>query len=352
MRNVLKKAGAALLGALLLATATEARAEGPSLQLQGGVAVPTNDPQVTRFDPGFSGMVRPYIGLVPVLDIGPSFSYMRLPSDVPGVADGTAWGLGGGARLKRPHNHTDNTGTGFSAVSPYVAGDVQFVRTDALDRPSVILQVGAAVPTGDDRQVWIGPYLGYQQVASGDKIGFDSTDARIFGGGLSIEFDPFASKREKPKQEEPQPKPTPEPPKKVEEPTPPPKTVTTVTERIELKQKVPFLVDSSTLQGPALPILEEVLKVLSTNDGWSLQIDGHASSEGPPEPYNQKLSERRAQAVYDWLKSHGLKMDRVTTKGFSSTVPVADNKTEAGRKQNRRAEFELELVIVRKVESK
>lgn len=358
MRNVLKKAGAALLGALLLASATEARAEGPSLQLQGGVAVPTNDPQSTRFDPGFSGMVRPYIGLHPVLDIGPSLSYLALPSNTPGVDTGTALGIGGGVRVKRPHNHTDNTGTGLSAVSPYAAGDLQFIRTDGLNRPGIILQVGAAVPTSDARTVWVGPYLAFQQVTTDPRSGFDSTDGRFFGGGLSVEFDPFASKRPAKKEEAKQEAP---PPQKVEEPKKVEKPVKYVDQPVDrvlyFDGVVQFKVDSAVIQPSQLEVLNRVVEsitkdlknVLDKSPTWTLKIEGHASSEGPPEPYNQKLSERRAQAVVDFLKKAGIPAEHLSAEGFSSTQPVADNATKAGREANRRSEFVLKLTLIRKV---
>ncbi len=358
MRRFLKKVAVGAVGALLLASATEAKAEGPSLQLQGGVIAPTNTPQTDRFDPGFSGMVRPYIGLHPVLDIGPSLSYMALPSRVPGIDTGTALGLGGGARLKRPHNHTDNTGRGLTAVSPYVAADLQFIRTDGLNRPGVILQVGAAVPTSDARTVWVGPYLAYQQVTTGERVAFDSTDGRFFGGGLSIEFDPFASKRpvkkEEAKQEAPPP-PKVETPKEVEKPT---KYVDQHVDRVlYFDGVVQFKVDSAVIQPTQLEVLNRVVEsitkdlknVLDKSPSWNLKIEGHASSEGPPEPYNQKLSERRAQAVVDWLKAHGVPAEHLSSEGFSSTQPVADNATKAGREANRRSEFVLKLTLVRKV---
>lgn len=357
MRNVLKKAGAALLGALLLASATEARAEGPSLQLQGGVAVPTNDPQSTRFDPGFSGMVRPYIGLHPILDIGPSLSYLALPSAVPGVDTGTALGVGGGVRVKRPHNHKDNTGTGLSAVSPYAAGDLQVIRTDGLTRPGIILQVGAAVPTSDARTVWVGPYLAFQQVTTDPRSGFDSTDGRFFGGGLSIEFDPFASKREKKAEPTPLPQEQPkkvEPPKKVEKPT------KIVEQRKDMtlyfEGRVQFLVDSAVIQASQKPVLDEAIaslkesmQTLSKAESWMVTVEGHASSEGPPEPYNQKLSERRAEAVAAYLRAAGIPAEHLKTEGHSYRDPVGDNKTQAGRVANRRVELVLNLTIVRKV---
>ncbi len=67
---------------------------------------------------------------------------------------------------------------------------------------------------------------------------------------------------------------------------------------------------------------------------------GHTDSVGS-ESYNQKLSIRRSEAVKAYLVSKGVPKDRVYTEGKGELQPVADNKTAAGRKQNRRVEIEV-----------
>ncbi|MBQ0132829.1 MAG: OmpA family protein [Comamonas sp.] len=67
---------------------------------------------------------------------------------------------------------------------------------------------------------------------------------------------------------------------------------------------------------------------------------GHTDSVGS-DAYNQKLSERRAQAVKAYLESKGIDKSRVYTEGKGEAQPVADNKTKAGRAQNRRVEIEV-----------
>ncbi len=67
------------------------------------------------------------------------------------------------------------------------------------------------------------------------------------------------------------------------------------------------------------------------------EIDGYTDNVGKPE-YNLALSKKRADAVATYLKSKGVKFgDRFITQGFGDTKPIADNKTEEGRAQNRRA---------------
>jgi outer membrane protein OmpA-like peptidoglycan-associated protein len=71
-----------------------------------------------------------------------------------------------------------------------------------------------------------------------------------------------------------------------------------------------------------------------------LIVEGHTSSEGTRE-YNLDLSDRRAKAVAEYMVEKGIGADRIDTKGFGPDVPVADNKTEAGRSKNRRIEFKI-----------
>jgi OOP family OmpA-OmpF porin len=67
---------------------------------------------------------------------------------------------------------------------------------------------------------------------------------------------------------------------------------------------------------------------------------GHTDSVGN-DPYNQKLSVRRAEAVKSYLVSKGIEKNRVYTEGKGEKQPVADNKTAEGRAKNRRVEIEV-----------
>jgi OOP family OmpA-OmpF porin len=68
-----------------------------------------------------------------------------------------------------------------------------------------------------------------------------------------------------------------------------------------------------------------------------VEIVGHTCSLGT-DAYNQKLSERRAAAVKDYLVKKGVPAGKITTSGKGETQPIASNKTEADRKKNRRVE--------------
>jgi OOP family OmpA-OmpF porin len=72
----------------------------------------------------------------------------------------------------------------------------------------------------------------------------------------------------------------------------------------------------------------------------SMTITGHTDSVGKPDS-NQRLSERRADAVKSYLVAKGVDGSKIKTVGRGQTAPVSDNKTPQGRAQNRRVELEV-----------
>lgn len=105
---------------------------------------------------------------------------------------------------------------------------------------------------------------------------------------------------------------------------------------------VNFDFDSANLKDEALPILQEVGRVLEGQRGVRVTVQGHTDATGP-ENYNQSLSERRAQAVVDYLVENfsGLTASGFTVQGFGEAQPVASNDTREGRAQNRRVDILL-----------
>jgi outer membrane protein OmpA-like peptidoglycan-associated protein len=84
--------------------------------------------------------------------------------------------------------------------------------------------------------------------------------------------------------------------------------------------------------------LRKALKTLTTYPDISVEIAGHTDNVGS-ESSNQKLSQKRANAVRDWLVRQGVDPSRITAVGYGESKPVAPNDTPEGRQKNRRIEF-------------
>lgn len=84
--------------------------------------------------------------------------------------------------------------------------------------------------------------------------------------------------------------------------------------------------------------LELLINFLNENGKVTIEIQGHTDNVGD-DKLNEKLSLNRANAVYEYLIKHEIAANRLTFKGFGASKPIADNKTELGRKNNRRTSF-------------
>jgi len=89
--------------------------------------------------------------------------------------------------------------------------------------------------------------------------------------------------------------------------------------------------------------LDLLIYFLQQNASVNIEIQGHTDNVGDNK-LNQKLSLDRASAVYNYLVKNQINPQRLTFKGFGSTKPIADNTTEAGRKNNRRTTFVITKV--------
>jgi OOP family OmpA-OmpF porin len=96
-----------------------------------------------------------------------------------------------------------------------------------------------------------------------------------------------------------------------------------------------FAFDSAELTAEDKAELDRVAARLTELEFVGGTATGHTDNVGD-EAYNQKLSERRAQAVVDYLAAKGVASGRVTAIGMGETKPRADNATEEGRAENRR----------------
>jgi outer membrane protein OmpA-like peptidoglycan-associated protein len=103
---------------------------------------------------------------------------------------------------------------------------------------------------------------------------------------------------------------------------------------------VNFETNKSNVLPEGYPILEHAVTVLKENSDIKVEIQGHTDNVGT-DVYNQKLSERRAESVKDYLVKKGIDAGRISTVGFGETKPLGDNSTIDGKAKNRRIEFKV-----------
>jgi outer membrane protein OmpA-like peptidoglycan-associated protein len=104
---------------------------------------------------------------------------------------------------------------------------------------------------------------------------------------------------------------------------------------LSLDSRVLFEFDSDVLNERSRADTHKLIHVLVEAGIDGVRVEGHTDNVGPADA-NQRLSLRRAEAVAREFVSHGMPRANITVVGFGMTRPVADNKTEAGRAQNRR----------------
>jgi outer membrane protein OmpA-like peptidoglycan-associated protein len=103
---------------------------------------------------------------------------------------------------------------------------------------------------------------------------------------------------------------------------------------------IEFLTGSATIRPASYSILDSIFESAVVAEGLKVGVYGHTDNVGG-DPTNIPLSEKRAASVKEYLMRKGLKDDRIETRGFGSSKPVADNNTEGGRSRNRRVEIVL-----------
>jgi len=99
-----------------------------------------------------------------------------------------------------------------------------------------------------------------------------------------------------------------------------------------------FDFDKATLKPDGKKLVDEAVRVMRDSPSMNVSVEGHTDSIGT-DAYNQRLSERRAKSVRDYMVAEGISASRIKTEGFGKTKPIADNKTAAGRAENRRVEI-------------
>ncbi|MFQ5356127.1 MAG: OmpA family protein [Mariprofundaceae bacterium] len=103
---------------------------------------------------------------------------------------------------------------------------------------------------------------------------------------------------------------------------------------------VNFANDSSEITAASAVILDGAVKTLNRKSNIKVEVAAHTDSVGS-DAYNQGLSQRRASSVLNYLVSKGISSDRLVSKGYGESDPIADNATEKGRAKNRRVELRI-----------
>ena len=132
------------------------------------------------------------------------------------------------------------------------------------------------------------------------------------------------------------PAPTPAP---APEPTPEPEAPVAQVVRVELDVKFDF--NKSVVKPNSYADVKNLADFMKQYPATHVEVAGHTDSVGP-DAYNQKLSQRRADAVKQVLVKDGVAPSRISSVGYGESRPVADNATEAGRAINRRVEAAVE----------
>ncbi len=117
---------------------------------------------------------------------------------------------------------------------------------------------------------------------------------------------------------------------------PPPPPAPKVVDRLTLR--INFDTDKADIRKADIAELEKAVAFVKKYPDNKVSVEGHTDNRGSAK-YNQALSERRANAVKQYIVDKGGEDPaRITATGFGKTKPIADNKTEKGRFENRRVE--------------
>jgi outer membrane protein OmpA-like peptidoglycan-associated protein len=114
--------------------------------------------------------------------------------------------------------------------------------------------------------------------------------------------------------------------------------------KLNLNSEVSFDYDSARIKPAFKDTLDKLAEIMIKYDRTVIHIVGHTDSTGPAD-YNQRLSERRAWSVVDYLVDSGVPSNRLRAEGRGETEPRATNDTASGRQLNRRVEIYIKPVV-------
>ena len=105
-------------------------------------------------------------------------------------------------------------------------------------------------------------------------------------------------------------------------------------------QGIQFETGKAKIKPSSFALLNQIAVIFIDNPSYIIEVQGHTDNVGK-EDYNMKLSDKRANAVKDYLINAGVPAERMSANGYGPTRPIADNSTSAGRALNRRVEFNI-----------
>lgn len=108
--------------------------------------------------------------------------------------------------------------------------------------------------------------------------------------------------------------------------------------RVTMRNEILFDTASASLRSVSRDELAEMADVFNRYADTTIVVGGHADSRGS-EAYNQRLSERRADAVASYLQNQGVRGSRIDSIGYGESSPKASNSTASGQQANRRVEI-------------
>ncbi|MDD2338527.1 MAG: OmpA family protein [Geobacteraceae bacterium] len=242
--------------------------------------------------------------------------------------------LGGGATQVKYHN------TNHTQYSPTanIGGGLKYFITDSIALRADVRQL--FIFNGNEAGEYVVPLNAripvFQQRESDLMFNWEASL------GATFLFGP-AEKPAPPVCPPPPPPPAPEPaPPVCPPPAPKPEPVP---EKICMTLKIEFDFDKSDIKPKYDAVIGKVAEFLKKYPKTTSVIEGHTDNRGSYK-YNIKLSERRADSVRNYLiENFGIESERLSTKGYGYTKPIASNKTAEGRQKNRRVDAIIDCII-------
>lgn len=326
------------------ATSSARADDAVSLHLNGGATEVAHTQWSTpgrvftdsNFNTGMSAEGALLFRVVPNLTLGPDVGVSYLPQAGNVGEAAVLWTFGGAARLQGSKAH--------ASWSPYLQGSGAVAKQGHIFNPELAGSVGVDFALEPSHTFWFGPYVAvdhtFQTNTAGERqtLLLDHHDANLITAGFSITFDAPV----KPVHEVRTVEHTRVQTVVKEVPGPVQVQIVQVGEAptlIKSEQVVLFDKDSAVVSDAGKKFLDKAATVLQNHPELSLDVEGHASTEGE-KTHNWSLAQARAEAVVAYLVSKGVPATRLAPASFG---PTGADGTDADLTNNRRVEFTIHV---------